>query len=212
MSETPARTPEFAQARSRRTYEALVSAADALFEERGYDRTGSPDIAARAGVSVGTFYRYFDDKKTIYLEVMDRRLTHAQLEILDEVTPARLLGARSKQAIEFAIQKAVTHVEVNRHLYSLLLEMSLRDDDVLALRRKFETNTRSRLATVIEAVGAPHAFCDAESAAFLIQNLVLETAVALTIRNDCPAVGRDSCLQALAAFVHRGLFGVEHSP
>ena len=41
----------------------LRGAALELFRERGYDRTTSAQIAARAGVTERTFFRYFPDKR-----------------------------------------------------------------------------------------------------------------------------------------------------
>ena len=69
-----AREPDFRQERSRRSYEALLDAATELFGKHGYDAVGTPEIANRAGVSVGTFYRYFDDKHEVYLEIMRRTI------------------------------------------------------------------------------------------------------------------------------------------
>src|ERR1043165_5996300 len=73
----PAREPDFHQDRARRSYVALLDAATALFSARGYDAVGTPEIAHRAGVSVGSFYRYFDDKHEIYLEIARRTMIAA---------------------------------------------------------------------------------------------------------------------------------------
>src|SRR5688500_7550251 len=73
---------DFPQERARRTYESLVDAGAALFAERGFDATQTPDIAGEAGVSVGTFYRYFDDKLEIFLEVERRYLARAYQEVM----------------------------------------------------------------------------------------------------------------------------------
>jgi AcrR family transcriptional regulator len=43
----------------------LEQAAMALFEERGYARTTVEDIAARAGLTERTFFRYFTDKREV---------------------------------------------------------------------------------------------------------------------------------------------------
>jgi AcrR family transcriptional regulator len=43
----------------------LEQAAMALFETRGYDRTTVEQIAARAGVTERTFFRYFADKREV---------------------------------------------------------------------------------------------------------------------------------------------------
>jgi len=43
----------------------LEQAAMELFEERGYTRTTVEDIAARAGLTERTFFRYFTDKREV---------------------------------------------------------------------------------------------------------------------------------------------------
>ena len=43
----------------------LQEAAWALYAERGYDRTTTAEIAARAGVTERTFFRYFPDKREV---------------------------------------------------------------------------------------------------------------------------------------------------
>ena len=48
-----------------RTHDALHSAAMRLFAERGYEATSVDDIAAAAGVSVRTFFRYFGAKEDV---------------------------------------------------------------------------------------------------------------------------------------------------
>jgi len=43
----------------------LQTAALALYRERGYDRTTTAEIAARAGVTERTFFRHFPDKREV---------------------------------------------------------------------------------------------------------------------------------------------------
>jgi len=45
--------------------EAIMSAALALFVERGFFGTAVPEIAEKAGVGAGTIYRYFDSKEAL---------------------------------------------------------------------------------------------------------------------------------------------------
>jgi AcrR family transcriptional regulator len=47
----------------------LIEAAQAEFEEHGYDNTNSNAIAKRAGYAPQTFYRHFEDKRAIFLAV-----------------------------------------------------------------------------------------------------------------------------------------------
>ena len=65
---------EFQQARSRATYERILAAALELYAEQGFHATQTPDIAERAGLSVGGFYRYFRDKHQVFLELVHRVL------------------------------------------------------------------------------------------------------------------------------------------
>src|SRR3954463_5846294 len=85
------REPDFHQDRSRRSYLALIEAATVLFGSQGYDAVGTPEIAQHAGVSVGTFYRYFDDKHQIYLEIARRTMAAAYHETIANLGPERFI-------------------------------------------------------------------------------------------------------------------------
>ena len=51
------------------TRQALLNAARRLFAERGYHATGTPEIAAAAGVTRGAMYHHFQDKEQLFEEV-----------------------------------------------------------------------------------------------------------------------------------------------
>lgn len=58
----------------------LTSAALDLFVERGYAATRLEDVAARAGVSKGTLYLYFDSKEALFQAVVREGLLPALAE------------------------------------------------------------------------------------------------------------------------------------
>jgi AcrR family transcriptional regulator len=62
-----ARTPE---AKEQRRRKILVAALDEFFES-GFEAARTDDIAARAGVSKGTVYLYFDSKEAIFAALME---------------------------------------------------------------------------------------------------------------------------------------------
>lgn len=61
--------PRFARRKQARPQE-LTAAALSLFVERGFAATKLDDVAARAGVSKGTLYLYFDSKEALFTAVI----------------------------------------------------------------------------------------------------------------------------------------------
>ena len=73
----PAATRRWPRQRARRQpaeirRDQLVQAALRVFARAGYRSTGTLEIAREAGVGEPTIYRYFADKKDLYLEVLKR--------------------------------------------------------------------------------------------------------------------------------------------
>lgn len=57
--------------RGQRTRAKLLKAAESVFGEKGYERASIADITRKGGVALGTFYVYFPDKQSIFVEVVD---------------------------------------------------------------------------------------------------------------------------------------------
>ena len=53
--------------RGMETLDKICMAAEELFSEKGYYDTGITDIVTRAGIAQGTFYIYFNDKKSVFV-------------------------------------------------------------------------------------------------------------------------------------------------
>jgi AcrR family transcriptional regulator len=74
------------QAKTERREQILRVARD-VFAKRGYHQATIDDIVARAGVARGTFYLYFDDKRAVFSELIDRfaaQLTQAIQRIVTD--------------------------------------------------------------------------------------------------------------------------------
>ena len=64
------RRPASLPAHLRQRRERIVTAAIELLEEREYDKVQMRDVAGRAGVALGTVYRYFTSKEHLYAAVL----------------------------------------------------------------------------------------------------------------------------------------------
>jgi AcrR family transcriptional regulator len=65
----------------------LLEAAFAIFVEKGFADARLDDIAARAGVSKGTVYLYFDSKEAVFKEMITR-VADAKLEMVAHLVEA----------------------------------------------------------------------------------------------------------------------------
>ncbi|WP_067536486.1 TetR/AcrR family transcriptional regulator [Nocardia crassostreae] len=66
------------QQRAQATREHILDTAARVFGERGIADSSTNRIAAEAGVSIGTVYRYFPDRSVIVDELLERMLVSAE--------------------------------------------------------------------------------------------------------------------------------------
>src|SRR5690242_13183136 len=74
------------QARSMATVDALLSAVAQILVAGGYEGATTNHIARRAGVSVGSLYQYFPDKKALMNELLARHLERRRAAIAAVLT------------------------------------------------------------------------------------------------------------------------------
>jgi AcrR family transcriptional regulator len=202
----PAREPDFRQDRSRRSYLALIDAATELFGARGYDAVGTPEIAQHAGVSVGTFYRYFDDKHEIYLEIARRTMVAAYRETIATLGPERFIGRARHETISETIAILFAHVMSQPQLTRSFREMSLRDPEVAELSRAFEQVSVVRLTTLIASIIPRDVVPDPEATAWVLYAGAMQTAYGLAGHIGPPPIGAERARRALTDFIERALF------
>lgn len=133
------------QERSRRTKAALVRAATELVAEVGYHRATTKAIADRAGVSEGSIYRHFPDKKALFAAAIlaGREDISAWMEAL----PAR---AGSAPVVDLLTE---TLTQLSRLREAVLpLEAAVAEEP---LARPARTLGRAELADALEVAGGP---------------------------------------------------------
>ena len=200
------KAPDFRQERARKSYVNLIEAATTLFAKHGYDAVGTPEIAEQAGVSVGTFYRYFDDKHEVYLEIARRSFVDAYAQTIEGLTPAKFVGLARHETIESTVTVLFEQVLAQPKLTRSFTEMSLRDPAVAELRHAFEHVAIRRLTDLITAATPRTAVPDPEATAFVLYGSAMQCAHGLAEYVGPSLVTVDRAKKALTAFIERALF------
>jgi AcrR family transcriptional regulator len=134
------------QARSAARVELLLDVAEAVLEEVGYDAATTNLVAQRAGVPVGTLYRWFPDKAALAEALADRYL--AQLldlydDLLGSISPEERIG----DFILRVIDRLISETRDLRAFPALLVSAMVPGDRSPAGRR-----LRAGLLTYIEGL------------------------------------------------------------
>jgi AcrR family transcriptional regulator len=198
--------PDFRQERSRRSYLALIEAATELFSTSGYDAVGTPEIAQHAGVSVGTFYRYFDDKHEVYLEIVRRTIASAYSETIESLGPERFVGLARHETISETVALLFEHVLSRPQLSRSFREMTLRDAQVAELSRAFEQVAVTRITTLVTAITPREVVPDPEATAWVLYGSAMHAAYGLAGHAGPSPIGIERARTALTDFIERALF------
>ncbi|AXK88717.1 transcriptional regulator, TetR family [Nocardia farcinica] len=118
MPSTPGSRRRPTQERAKATRELILDTAARLFGERGIDATSTNRIAAEAGVSVGTVYRYFADRTVIVEELLERLLKGIERRLTERLFGMVADGIESlaAQVFEALTEELVAHAPLVRAL------------------------------------------------------------------------------------------------
>ncbi|MFC7640278.1 TetR family transcriptional regulator [Streptosporangium lutulentum] len=112
----------------------LAEAAIALFNERGYDETTVDDIAARAGVSRSTFFRYYRSKEEVIFPDHDALLAKVQARLKASTADTAIVAICD--AVRIVLAQYVEDAEVSLRRYRLVGQVpALRDREIAVVAR-----------------------------------------------------------------------------
>jgi AcrR family transcriptional regulator len=92
----------------------LLKAAEAVFGEKGYERASIADITRKGGVALGTFYVYFPDKQSIFVEVVDELGARLRRLIADSTTGCTSRMATEREGLRAFFEFARQHPNLYR--------------------------------------------------------------------------------------------------
>ncbi len=135
MSNLKKRLPS--QKRSIKTKDKLLKSGIKLFIKKGCFNTNSKEIALAAGVAVGSFYAYFDDKKDILIEIYSIIVKDIENNLISSISENTDL--KEKKGIIANIVKGLMGAEhLKPTLYHEIQVMALFDKDINNLVKTVE--------------------------------------------------------------------------
>ncbi|AOI64316.1 TetR family transcriptional regulator [Burkholderia territorii] len=124
------------QSRAQATSDALQQAFVQLLLERGYAKATIREIAAVAGVSVGTFYEYFGDKQSLAALCIHRRV----LALADRLRDAaqRLRGVPRTELAAALVDLQVDAIAADAAAWSAFFALERQVSPLGAYRRHYD--------------------------------------------------------------------------
>jgi len=194
------------QARSRRTREAVLAAAVHSFERRGYDETTTAQIAAKAGIAVGTLYGYFRDKREILLEVVDGTISQIAELVVAELDPEQLASRDPREIVRGLIDAVFHSQALQPGIQRVMWERYFKDEEFRAPLDGIRDRMRAaidRFADALDARGLLRAV-DRDRAALVVLHAVQWNATQAFLTATPAEI--DATARAVSDLVARYLF------
>jgi AcrR family transcriptional regulator len=185
----------------RRTRTKILDAGAVEFAANGYHDTRVDDIVAAAGVSHGTFYRYFDNKDHVFRVIAGRsgRRVFSALSRLPDIAEQPGSPASTRLLRKWMSDYSATWAEEGP-IFRIWVEALGRDQELSDVTVRAMDAIRSTLARFLE----PRGFGDTDMDAFLLLALL-----DLTTYGPQYTPGFEHSAGVVVTVIRRGFLGVD---
>jgi AcrR family transcriptional regulator len=125
----------------------IVEAAGRLFGEGGYDATRLDDVAAAAGVTKPILYRHFDDKRALYLALLERHR-----DDLGSFAAAIPADGALRERLRAVLEVWFAYVETHSYAWKMLFRDTGGGAEVRDFRREVHARARAVLVGMIRSL------------------------------------------------------------
>jgi AcrR family transcriptional regulator len=137
------------QARSERTLQRLLDAAEALIKEKGHAAVSIPEIARRAGSSVGGFYARFRDKQELLRALEERHFIELSQRLEALADARRWENAPTSRIVEAAVMELVNSTRERRHMIAAFLVRAIEDPVIREGGLRFRRTVEERISALL---------------------------------------------------------------
>lgn len=192
------------QQRSLVTRESILEAALRIYAQKGFHGTNSKEIAAEAGVSIGTFYNYFTDKKELFLEVMRRHVTEVMEVIELRQRELERQGKFHSKGMREMIEAVLAAHYLSPEFHREATAMELTDPDVAAVTAEYKKENMKLVVGWFHRYRDKLRVEDVEAAAVIVSLAMEEVVHMITICR--PPVQPERLISGLADMLSKYLF------
>lgn len=187
--------------------EQVLACAQRVFSEKGYHNANIADIIAEAGVARGTFYLYFESKRAIFDELLDRLLAFIagsvrRIDVSPEAPAPREQMLANVRSVLATLQ---THRQLTRILFNTAIGIDADFDRKLGeLYGRLREMIRGALTLGTE-MGLVRP-CDPNVVSLCVLGSVKEVVEHLLVRGDGRGLDRERVSREILEFNLKGLF------
>jgi len=166
------------QKRALEKYERILEAAYKLFNEQGYYNTTTADISKEANVATGSVYSYFEDKKEIYIKVIEKfnkKFDYPTHEFWLENADKEFDNAKvAKELFRGFIKMMIEYHDFSKTFHDELEALTLLDEDIAAVRREQNKHRKERIKEIFKVLSLPFSSEEEERIFFYYSFLVID--------------------------------------
>jgi AcrR family transcriptional regulator len=141
------------QARSERTLYRILDTAEALVAERGLAGLSIPEIARRAGSSVGGFYARLRDKNELLRALEERFFQEVSARLEAIADERRWRSSPVEEIVAAAVDELVTVTEARSELIRAFLFRATQDASIRDHALEFRRRVSERMSGLLLAKG-----------------------------------------------------------
>lgn len=161
------------QSRCNKTKTQILASGLTLFGRKGLYGTNSREIAAAAGVSVGSFYTYFKDKRHLFIELISDHC-HKILEVLNNFQIADYLDKDPRQAVHALITDVWALYDSVHPLNQKAMALRESDPEIARILDEQENAVVERMLFLLDAAGHRLRVGDTRTAAWLVEKIIVQ--------------------------------------
>ncbi|NDV27441.1 TetR/AcrR family transcriptional regulator [Desulfovibrio sp. JC010] len=162
------------QERADVTRNDILEGALRVFSEKGYARANTKNIAAAAGVSTGSVYRYFKNKKVIFIEVINMLQARMSFDIFAKARASLEEGKSFRESMRMVGVYSVESHRSNRMFFREVMALEATDEEISAIGRERDRRIRGKLLEFLQEQKEHLKVDDLEAAAELVHLVVEE--------------------------------------